>query len=77
MATLRESNEFEVKRMHETYGPEAEAPSAAYAPGFNLRADVPEMPIAGRIAEFAKRVTDAGHRLAEARAQYRNAQEHK
>ena len=65
--------EREVHRMRETYGPGTDIPSATYTN--RIGTATPLMPVAGRIAELAQRVTEAGHMLAEARAQYRAARE--
>jgi hypothetical protein len=58
----------EVRRMRDTYGPDAEMPRSPYG---NLTLSAPSAPVApsaaARISELSKQLADAAHALAEAR----------
>jgi hypothetical protein len=70
MAGLGNAYEYEKKRMHDTYGEDAEGPSIG-------RMVPVERTITERLADFGKQVAEAGHQLHEARIAYRRAVEMK
>lgn len=72
MATLKEAYDDEVKRMRDTYGPDAEVPHSPYG---QIRGGMPTVLLSNRIAELAKQVSDAGQELEMAREQFNRAQD--
>ena len=80
MATLRERHEEEVKRMRDTYGKDAEIPHPPSSgrlgyTGLVSPGGTPVTPVTQRLAELAQQVSEAGHTLHLARAQFMAAQE--
>jgi hypothetical protein len=80
MATLNEAYEAEVKRVRDTFGPDAEIPHPPYGqirggtPPLPGSLNVPTMSPSQRIAELAQHVAEAGHALQVARAKFSEAQ---
>jgi hypothetical protein len=71
--------EDEVKRMRNTYGPDAEIPRNPYGnltPNHPIGAPLNARPVTERIAELGKRVAEASRMLSDARGTQRDAAEH-
>ncbi len=80
MADPMAAYEAEVKRMHATYGPQAEVPHPPRTPtgllsGVTTVGGVPlsRQPVAARIEDLANQIASAGHQVTEARQAYEQA----
>jgi hypothetical protein len=66
----------EVRRMRDTYGPDAEMPKSPYGNLISSATSEPMAPpAAARISELSKQLADAAHALADARFRARDAQD--
>jgi hypothetical protein len=71
--------EDEVKRMRNTYGPDAEIPRNPYGnltPNHPIGAPLNARPVTERIAELGKRVAEASRMLSDARGAQRDVTDH-
>lgn len=76
MATLNEAYEAEVKRVRDTYGPDAEIPHSPYGQiGVRGGLNGPTATPSQRIADLAALVAEAGHALQVARTKCNEALE--